>query len=50
MQYLREGWGQDIAVLPKRGEYRQFADLEGLGEKEGVMFLREGWYSNPPYV
>ena len=36
---------QDIAVLPKREEYRQFAVCslqEGLGEREQVVFLREG--------
>ena len=38
MQYLG-GMGsrkkQDIAVLPKRGEYRQFAGLRGSWRKRG---------------
>ena len=42
MQYLREGWGQDIAVLPKRGEYRQFADLRGSWRKRGCNVFEGG--------
>ena len=42
MQYLREGWGQDIAVLPKRGEYRQFADLRGSWRKRGGNVFEGG--------
>ena len=35
--------------LPKKGEeVEQFADLrEGFGEKEGVLFLREGGVDTP---
>ena len=38
MQYLGWMWSrkkQDIAVLPKRGEYRQFAGLRGSWRKRG---------------
>ena len=44
MQYLG-GMGsrkkQDIAVLPKRGSIGSLQVYEGLGEKEGVVLLRE---------
>ena len=44
MQYLGggRGWGQDIAVLPKRGEYRQFADLRGSWRKRGCNVFEGG--------
>ena len=33
-----------------KGGLGQFADLRGLGKKDGVVFLKGGWYPNAHYV